>query len=164
MTVKRSFTLIELLIVIAIIAVLAALLMPAMMGTRTEVKKTTTKMLIKKIELACMEYKNDWGVYPTEENDGSTGNLAAVLINYTGALPGGSRGPYLDRETSDYLESTDKITDLWQNELWYDNQTTGIWDGAADRNTTTFDIWSNGPDGVEDNPVGNVDDIGNWKY
>ena len=145
---RKSFTLIELLIVISIIVILAGMIVPALSKVRTESQKTSVKLLIKNIVLACEEHKKDYGVYPD--------NLVTKLVKNTGVLPGGGKGPYLNlRDT--YLgvsdNGTDVIVDYWGNELYYDTSPT--------HNTNTFDLWSAGVD--EENDNGDGDDIGNWK-
>jgi prepilin-type N-terminal cleavage/methylation domain-containing protein/prepilin-type processing-associated H-X9-DG protein len=61
-----KFTLVELLIVIAIIAILASLLLPALRKARGKAKEIKCASNIKEITLATMSYANDhagWGPY-----------------------------------------------------------------------------------------------------
>lgn len=59
----KSFTLIELLIVIAIIAILASLLLPALNQARQKVKSVACKSQIKQIGLGAISYINDYNAY-----------------------------------------------------------------------------------------------------
>lgn len=61
----RNFTIIELLIVIAIIAILAAMLMPALSNVREKGKNISCKSNLKQLNLGMTYYLNDNGeIYP----------------------------------------------------------------------------------------------------
>ena len=73
---RRAFTLVELLTVIAIIAVLAGLLLPVMATAREGMRKTTCSSNMQAILQAVKMYKEDWKVYPDA--------LYGVMNNQTG--------------------------------------------------------------------------------
>lgn len=76
---NAGFTLVELMVVIAIIGLLAALVLPSFMGQLDEAKVTSAKTQIKLFETALMQYKIKIGKYPT------TGEgLNALLNNSSG--------------------------------------------------------------------------------
>jgi general secretion pathway protein G len=136
---SRGFTLIEVLLVLAIIGVIMAIAVPALMGRRRQANIEATRIQISAVENALDMYANDHdGIYP------NSGDGLMVLI----ANPGNSpqwRGPY--------LKNTQQLPmDAWQQPLSYAFPGTRI--GTADRP----DIWSNGPDRTPNTP----DDIGNW--
>lgn len=60
----RGFTLVELLVVIAVIAILAGLSIPVMSSVKTRQKATSTKMLIERLKLAINQYEQDYGNWP----------------------------------------------------------------------------------------------------
>ncbi|MFC1582606.1 type II secretion system protein [Planctomycetota bacterium] len=67
---RTGFTLIEMLVVISIIAILAAILMPAITAVRVAAKKASTKSLIGTIDMALESYANDFsGYYPPDPMD-----------------------------------------------------------------------------------------------
>jgi prepilin-type N-terminal cleavage/methylation domain-containing protein len=61
---KNGFTLIEILVVIAIIAVLAGILLAALSGVQQAAKKTKTATLLQSFGRACDEFALDHGRYP----------------------------------------------------------------------------------------------------
>ena len=62
-----GFTFIEIMVVVAILAILAALVVPRIMGRTDDAKRTAAKVQIRNIEGALQLYKLDNGVYPFTE-------------------------------------------------------------------------------------------------
>ena len=75
-----AFTLIELITVIAIIAILMALLFPAMSGARDSARRSKASTVVRSIVNASKNYSNDYGKYPP---------IAAALVATSG---GGGTG------------------------------------------------------------------------
>ena len=72
---RKSFTLIELLIVIAIIAILAAMLLPALNKARNKAQDAACLSQVKQQLAACMMYAGDYGGrFPTAANAANTKN------------------------------------------------------------------------------------------
>ena len=65
----RGFTLVELLVVIVIIAMLAALLVPAVMVAMGRAKQARIKSEIDMLHMAVMKYKSEFGAIPPSAND-----------------------------------------------------------------------------------------------
>ncbi|HSA60834.1 MAG TPA: type II secretion system major pseudopilin GspG [Nitrospiraceae bacterium] len=62
-----GFTFIEIMVVVAILAILAALVVPRIMGRTDDAKRTAAKVQIRNIEGALQLYKLDNGVFPSTE-------------------------------------------------------------------------------------------------
>lgn len=78
-----GFTFIEIMVVVAILAILAALVVPRIMGRTDDAKRTAAKVQIRNIEGALQLYKLDNGVYPTTEQ----GLKALVEKPTVGVIP-----------------------------------------------------------------------------
>ncbi len=109
---KRSgITILEVLIVLAIIAMIAAVVGPRLIGYLGRAKSETASLQIDQIGNALQLFYIDTGRYPTDSEG------LSVLVN---APPGDSswQGPYLDSE--------DGLTDPWNRSYIYaepgDNQ------------------------------------------
>ena len=91
---NRGFTLIEIMVVITILAILAALVAPRFVGKTDDARIVAAKVQIKNIEGALAFYKLDNAVYPSTEQ-----GLDALMTQPTiGETPNHwRRGGYLDK-------------------------------------------------------------------
>ena len=69
-SIRSAFTLIELLIVIAIIAMLAALLLPALQSARTAARRVSCLSNLRQMYVGFVSYAQDFGEYPTNYGQG----------------------------------------------------------------------------------------------
>ena len=80
---EHGFTFIEIMVVVAILAILAALVVPRIMGRTDDAKRTAAKVQIRNIEGALQLYKLDNGIYPSTEQ----GLKALVEKPSVGVIP-----------------------------------------------------------------------------
>src|SRR2546426_1381000 len=89
-TTPRGFTLIEILVVIIVLGLLAALVGPRILGRVSEAKSATARTQIELLGLALDNYRLDNGMYPTSEQ-----GLGALQEKPTREpIPLNWRGPY----------------------------------------------------------------------
>lgn len=138
-TAKRSgFTLMEVLLVLAILGVIMAMVVPQLLGQQKRANMQAAQASIKGLEGALDFYAKDHeGLYP------STQEGVMVLISSNGNDPNWN-GPYL-------RNTTEMPLDPWKNPLQYAN--------PGQNNQDKPDIWSWGPDKID----GTEDDISNWQ-
>ncbi|NNG45843.1 MAG: type II secretion system major pseudopilin GspG [Deltaproteobacteria bacterium] len=95
---RAGFTLLEIMGVIVILGLLAALVVPKLIGRTEEAKQTQTRLQIKNIEQALQLFKLDNGFYPGTEQ----GIEALVREPEIGRIPKNYRkGGYIDRVPKD---------------------------------------------------------------
>jgi general secretion pathway protein G len=98
-TLKRGFTLVELLIVIVIIAVLAAIALPRFMDSGQRSKEASLKANLKLIRNGLELFKNDTGAWPATLNDLTVTTAPASGKDNAGAAKTISapdfKGPYI---------------------------------------------------------------------
>jgi len=94
-TCEKGFTLIELMVVIVILGILAAIIAPRIVGRTDDAKVTEAKVQIKNFETALKLYKIDNGTYPGTEQ----GLEALVAKPEAGKVPQNWReGGYLEKK------------------------------------------------------------------
>lgn len=130
-----GFTLIEIMVVVAIIGILAALIVPNIMDEPDKAKVVKVKQDIHAIVLSLNMYRLDNHNYPTTDEG------LEALISQPGSATGWREGGYLSKLPKD----------PWDNEYLY------LIPGTHGR----MDVYSLGADGQ---PGGNGfnADIGNW--
>ena len=129
---EAGFTLIELMVVIVIIGMLAAIVVPRFMGAASKAAQTTARAQINSFRTALQFYKLENVRYPSTAE-----GLEALIKNAAG---------------KNYLQDSETIPkDPWGND--YQLAAPGT------HNPNGVDIWSNGPDGVPGtaDDVGNWD-------
>ena len=76
---RKGFTLVELMIVIAIIGILAAVLYPSLMGYLERTRDTNRQQAMNQVGTALGTYFADMNAYPTQGSDKCLDNIKADL-------------------------------------------------------------------------------------
>lgn len=134
---QRGFTLVELLVVLAILGLLMGLVGPQVLNRLGGAKTDTAALQIRDLEQSLELYKLDVGRYPTTDQ-----GLQALVAAPQGVV--GWNGPY--------LKKSEVPLDPWRNEYQY------TYPGERGE----VDIFSLGQDG---SPGGDGEDadVGNWQ-
>lgn len=129
---QRGFTLIEVMVVVVILGILAAVIVPNVIGKDEQARITTTKSSLASIANALEMYRLDNHKYPTTQE-----GLEALVTKPASAkvFPDGG-----------YLKSLPN--DAWDNPFQY------VSPGHGGKN---YDIYSFGPDGQEGGEGENAD-------
>lgn len=145
MTVRshNGFTLVELLSIIAIMAILMGITIPVIRSANARAKIARAKSDIAKLEAAAEQYKNDYGSYPSSSSDT---NLYAAARS-TSPI---TKKPYIQFKEKDIVMQ--RVVDSWGTPYKYT--------APGTRNTKSVDIYSFGPNKTDDAGAG--DDINNW--
>jgi general secretion pathway protein G len=139
---RAGFTLIEIMAVVLIMGLLAALVGTQVAGQIGKARGQTAKAQIKKIESAVEFFQMDNGFFPDSEQ-----GLEALVVK-----------PTVGREARNYpaggyLQGGAVPRDPWDNPYQYE------YPGTI--NANSYDIWSLGADG-QPGGEGSDADIGNW--
>ena len=155
---KHPFTLIEILVSVAIIAILAGMLIGGLNYASRRADTAKTQSQLEELQLAFDAFKHDNGYFPI-----STSAADVQFFLNTSATPdvfslrlGGSNYPFEKRGGKPYFEmqvssTPAPVLDTWDQAIRY--QCPGT------HNPQSYDLWSYGPDRQD----GTDDDLTNWK-
>lgn len=123
---RRGFTLLELVVVIIVLGLLAAIVAPQILGRVSDARTTAAETQVALFGTALDNYRLDNGAYPTSEQ-----GLAALREKPTRApVPTNWRGPYLRKDVP---------LDPWGKPY--------IYRSPGERNASGYDLLSLGRDG-----------------
>jgi type IV pilus assembly protein PilA len=154
---KKGFTLIELMIVVAIIGILAAIAIPNFLRFQAKSKQSEAKTNLKAIYTAETGYYGENNTYNTFDRVNwqpvGVARYSYDLGADTGITP--AAGPYLGPGTSFLIAGTPAVTMPSIGQTVSDNNFTAAAAGQID-NDPTVDAWT-----ITDNNVlnNNVDDV-----
>ena len=157
---RNYFTLTELLVVIAIIVILAGILITGIgyAGRRADAAKTRATML--EFSDALEKFKQEKGYYPISKDAKSV--KLKIQDEHLYLVLGDAEKPFFDKNTKrDYMAAAEvtgttavELVDAWGNALQYQC--------PGDHNKTSFDLFSNGPDGKSSTDDEKLDNVNNW--
>ncbi len=134
-TPRHGFSLVEMLIVIALIAIIGTLLIGRIGNLFGGAQEDVAKQFVENaLKAPLLKYRIDTGSYPTAEDGG-----LMALLNPPPGKQGRWRGPYIEKLPND----------PWGRPYQYKYPGT--------RNPDGYDLWSMGPD-----PNNEAGFIGNW--
>ncbi len=137
---RVGFTLIEVMVVLFILSILAAIVAPRLISRTDDAKVAQAKIQIKNFETALKLFKMDNGFYPSTEQ----GLEALISAPTTGHIP-------MNYKQRGYLEAKKIVPDPWGNPYVY------ISPGL----NSNYDIITYGADGKADGDRYDTD-ITNW--
>jgi general secretion pathway protein G len=132
---QQGFTLVEMLLVVVIIGILAALVLPKISGRGEQARNTAAHAQIAAFKTALNAFEVDNGFYPKGQN-----GLQALVVKPSDLA--NWHGPYMD-------EAGGIPKDPWGHDYVYE---------CPGRHNASFDLSSVGPDGR----AGTDDDVTNW--
>lgn len=137
---RRAFTLLEVLMVIVILGVLAALIIPQFSGTGDRARRDLTDSQIRSGLATPLEtFKMHCGRYPTTEEG------LAVLLK----APDDEE--IAKKWAGPYVQQASALKDAWNHDL--------IYKSPGEYNQQSYDLSSPGKNGIE----GDDDDVKNWQ-
>ncbi len=139
---RRAFTLLELLVVLGILALLATLVAPKVLGQLGKAKPQVTRQQIGNTVTALQSFKLDTGRYPSTEEG------LDVLITKKDSAPN------MDKWDGPYLERKSLPVDGWGNPLRYR--------APASEQGFEYEVYSLGADNTEGGEGENAD-IYSWQ-
>jgi general secretion pathway protein G len=131
----QAFTLIELLLVLVILGILAAIVVPKFSGRTEQARQAAAQSQIATLSTALDAFEVDNGYYPKGKN-----GLTDLVQPPRDAQ--NWRGPYM---------KTDVPADPWNHPY--------VYECPGKRNPSSYDLYSIGPDGR----AGTEDDVTNWQ-
>lgn len=183
---RAGFTLIEILIVIAIISILASLSLAGVMAAKNHAKKSHALAFVATLGGQAEHYYQDIGAYPRAKGDDEENEFPALFEALCGERPphgnGGPSGPYLtfrraevfvpDEDGESYRPATAAeiespgisryVLDPWGHPYVYRENRSRPPRPHRVR-PRKFDLYSLGADGIDQTRNGEPgDDIGDW--
>ena len=153
----KGFTLVEMLVVIAIVGIIMGMLLTAVNGVRAHAKKTKARHDVSQIATAWLQYQQEYKKFPAASIT-DMGSDAVIILRGTPAHADNPRGLFF----MDFSTNTTSFLDPWNCPYFvdldtdYDNKVVIVGVGDIYRSVA---VRSKGADGV----VNTADDIQSWR-
>ncbi|MDD4870365.1 MAG: type II secretion system protein [Kiritimatiellae bacterium] len=175
---KKSFTLVEMLVVLAIIAALLGMLLPVLGRVREHAKRAKARDAVNQLATAWQGYLTDYRMFPSTGDDPANPVIIREMnTNMMNILAG--RSYYNTRGSNEFMEFTTNefvigFLDPWGSlyQVRLDNgrlSDSTPYDGrvnvpqeSAELNRSVA-VWSRGPDRMDDAVNRKGDDIKSWE-
>jgi len=169
---RTAFTLIELLVVMGIIALLVALLFPAIGAARQAANRARAEQEAKSIETAIKSYLNEYGKYPlqnasTADKEYTGGDYSALIATLRGLDTTNNARRIVFLEAAEGSVTNNVMLDPW--DLAYKVKADWNFDNAVQPTSyasnlvgRTVAVWSAGPDRKSGNATEQQDDVVSW--
>lgn len=141
---RRAFTLIEVLVVIAVVAVLAAITLSISSGARDKAAQDRARSELAVLSTALERYRAVYGAYPQDEQD-PTALLQALSGNRTPSGGVDTRAPFITLAGLVLSDAEDAMVDPWDQPYVYVPFNSGVRKG--------FRLYSIGQDGRDVPPT-----------
>ena len=172
----HRFTLLELLAVIGIIALLAAIMIGGVSAGMRKASEAKTRSRMHQLEVAFEQYRRDWGYYPVSAGTPCS-QIAAPCTDPAIAVVRWDHTHFCSPAGNVYVEGYPTDTDGIDNNAFNDGFGNPFYYRCPGyMNTQSYDLWSAGADGLFGGPApapntdpANAfiatenDDITNWK-
>ena len=150
-----GFTLVELLVVIVIIGILAAILLPAISKAICASRDAGARTIIGHLDVALTQYHNDFGIYPPGDGSGSK-DLVTTLKS-----EGPRKQPYYEFKDDDIDSNGNLRSPVIIDDYFKYRENESKKTKTADMHRKNYyDIWLKS---CKDNGVAE-DGINNWQY
>jgi prepilin-type N-terminal cleavage/methylation domain-containing protein len=159
--ISSGFTLIEMLVVLAIISILGSLIIAAVSKAKTTSQVAQTQTYLTLITSALNKYETDWSDYPP--SDGDPNGIKGSEALWKALRTEKKEGPYIEEKDIKLVDSDRngemEVADVWLQPIlyWhhrdYDN---------TEPNKRNFRMLSGGPNRKIEDGTSESDDVVNW--
>lgn len=177
---RRAFTIVEILVVVGIIAIIAAISFPAFMAQTERAHIEEMRSQLRILDAALSQYQREFGRYPLSSGTGDNAGIETMLAGLR-ATAGG--GPFIKEHLIErWLTDADgdgrqELADPWRTPWIYFHpayyksgavqyrsearafEAEPVKKGGVFLNLTKYQLWACGPNRV--NESGDGDDVGN---